>query len=205
MQLQRSLWWGSLKYSNNHKLQVNVLNANRKLAGHIKKKLNARFSQRFNTFDFCTETCRYWWLPVNLPFLGFASDGAGRKTPLGLGLPACRGWSWSGTRHTPASGFWAPGKASAGHLRMGDRPRRPAMLGLSHNTPALHPAHSPNHSADAHPMSAVIHLILIYRCNIHPQCWLFSWFFQVWIYRQPLLLRCFSKTKAYGMIKFSCT
>jgi len=52
-------------------------------------------------------------------------------------------------------------------------PRRPTILGLSHNTPALHPAHSRNHSIDVHPTSDVIHLILSYSCDIHPQCWLF--------------------------------
>lgn len=39
-------------------------------------------------------------------------------------------------------------------------PRRPTTLSLSYNMPSLPPAYSHNHSADAYPMSAVIHLVL---------------------------------------------
>lgn len=69
-------------------------------------------------------------------------------------------------------------------------PRRPAMLGLSQNTPAPHlvTACGCNHSAGAWPTPAVI-TPPTYSCNIHLHCWIsFCFFLQVWIYRQPFLL-----------------
>lgn len=190
MQLQDSLWRENLKYSNNHKFQVNVLNANRKIARHTKNKFGARFSQRFNTFDFCTETCCYWWLPVNLPCLGISSDGAGRKTPLGLGFPACSGWSRSRTGHAP------------GGLTQGDQLR--LVFYSTHLHSILLAVIT---SVQTHTLCQLQSISSLSIAAIPTLSADFvSWFLQVRIYRLPLLLQqCFSKTKTYGMMRCSCT
>lgn len=120
--------------------------------------------------------CQDLLLPVNLPFLGIASDGAGRKTPLGLSFPACGPGVEQGTHLLQVSELQARLQLVTSGWEV--EARRPVMLGLSHNTSALHPAdHILYRSADARPTSAVTPLILIYSCNIYPQWWIFSCFF----------------------------
>lgn len=153
MQLQHSLWRENLKYSHNHKLQVNVLNANRKIAWHTKNKFSACFS----------EVQHLWFLYRDVLLLMVTSE------------PALSGNLLCWSRKENTSRAWLPclqwfiQEWNGAHTWETD-PRRPAMLGLLYNTPALHPACTHNHSADACPVSAAIHLILIYSCSTHPQC-----------------------------------